>query len=94
MVTKCANPACPTEFRYFRGGKLFHVEPDARPMTHDADFRGHSHAIEFFWLCEACALTMAIVPEDFRTPANDANEHIRSLSTTDSSLPGGGGIRV
>ena len=79
MVTKCVNPSCATEFRYFRGGKLFHVAPNSRAMTHDADFQGHSNVIEFFWLCEACSSKITIVPDNFRNPANDGKEHIRSL---------------
>jgi hypothetical protein len=77
MVTKCANPSCATEFRYFRGGKLFHVAPNSGPMTHDADFQGHGHVIEVFWLCEACASTTTIVPGNFRKSANDGKEHLR-----------------
>jgi len=32
MITKCANPACSTVFRYLRGGKLFLFEvPQSMP---------------------------------------------------------------
>jgi len=55
MICKCANPACTVTFQYFRGGRIFRVDPRDR---------GPSKAflqVEHFWLCEDCASGMSIV---------------------------------
>jgi hypothetical protein len=46
MVSKCHNPRCSAEFRYFGDGKLFEFPPDSAG--------GNS---ELFWLCDACYQT-------------------------------------
>jgi hypothetical protein len=55
---KCANPACPSEFGWLKGGKLFrfHDEPVASPIEHGSQSRPDtSHHVEHFWLCERCS---------------------------------------
>jgi hypothetical protein len=63
MMSKCANPSCPSVFRYLREGKLFQVpagisarvsavKNDEGPMTPARD--------EFFWLCGACSKELTI----------------------------------
>ena len=42
MIKCCVNPACRVEFKHFMGGDLYALER-------------RSAAIEFFWLCPACA---------------------------------------
>lgn len=58
MTTKCANPACNTSFRYFRGGRLFLVEP--RQQTEDDGNETKSRRSEYFWLCESCAAGLTV----------------------------------
>jgi len=63
MLTKCANPSCTREFRYFSSGKLFLVEADSRVMTADLDLQEHGRDIKFYWLCEECVSMMTTVPD-------------------------------
>jgi hypothetical protein len=49
MVSKCANPQCTDEFRYFRGGKLF------RFQFADAPQAPSIKRTKFYWLCQDCA---------------------------------------
>ena len=73
MVSKCANPACKTAFRYFRGGKLFLV--DSQPM-HAADHKSsNARRSEYFWLCEQCASALTV------TLANNGYPHVQERST-------------
>jgi len=46
MVSKCHNPRCSAEFRYFRDGKLFEFTADS--------IRENS---QLYWLCESCNRT-------------------------------------
>ena len=61
VVHKCFNPACSVPFLYLHQGKLFRVDTRARraPMDGVTLPIGPSH-IEFFWLCDQCARTMAV----------------------------------
>jgi hypothetical protein len=63
MITKCANPSCPSIFQHLRGGALFLVGPP--PLTHEdnTNFQESCRQSEYFWLCERCALTMTIVSD-------------------------------
>ena len=47
MVSCCVNPACRTEFKLLNTGDLYALE------RRSAD-------TEFFWLCSACALVVAL----------------------------------
>jgi hypothetical protein len=60
MLSKCANPACSTPFRYLRDGKLFEIEitPVAETTT---DAKKGSRHIEFFWLCGSCSAQLTLV---------------------------------
>ena len=55
MLSKCAHPACFAQFRYLRQGKVFKVR-----MPAAAD-RSSEHRVEYFWLCENCALAFKVV---------------------------------
>lgn len=46
MVSKCHNPRCQSEFRYFGDGKLFEFPPASA-----------GDSTELFWLCETCFRT-------------------------------------
>jgi len=49
MVSKCHNPRCSAEFRYFGDGKLFEFTPDS--------FRESS---QLYWLCDTCNQTHSL----------------------------------
>jgi len=55
VLSKCAHPACFAQFRYLRQGKVFKVH-----MPAAAD-RAHEQRVEYFWLCENCALAFKVV---------------------------------
>jgi hypothetical protein len=65
MVKTCANPACATPFRYWRGGKLFRcdVKAPSEPCRDVPDQICKLKPIRssvFFWLCENCFSTMTL----------------------------------
>ena len=49
MLSKCANPACASVFRYLHEGKVFRLE-----RRHDDDPEVHARDFEYFWLCSSC----------------------------------------
>jgi hypothetical protein len=49
MVSKCHNPKCSAEFRYFGDGKLFEFPPDSIRETP-----------QLYWLCEHCVSTFTL----------------------------------
>ena len=63
MLSKCANPGCSRPFRYLHQGKLFRMETEVgdneRSFGSDPDVKKHRR-LEFFWLCEECALKMTL----------------------------------
>jgi hypothetical protein len=58
MVSKCANPACNTRFRYLHEGRIFSVQAD---KNHRRDGVGAS--VERYWLCSTCSSSMTLVIE-------------------------------
>lgn len=63
MVTKCANPACGSSFRYLRGGKLFLVDlprSSAGPGNGSA-VTHQGRTAEYFWLCDQCCSKLTVV---------------------------------
>ena len=50
MVSKCHNPRCSAEFRYFGDGKLFEFTADS--------IRESS---QLYWLCDSCNRTHILV---------------------------------
>jgi hypothetical protein len=66
MISKCANPACSARFLYLHTGKLYRFEREIRDDTQPLlgfgpDTRRHGRGVEFFWLCEKCALSLTLV---------------------------------
>lgn len=49
MLSKCANPSCPEEFKYLGRGKLFLAEPDS-VLT----MSGDEIVARCYWLCDHC----------------------------------------
>lgn len=65
MISRCANPACSTRFRYLHEGRIFQFEATSIPVA-GVDARctnSPSRRTEYFWLCDSCALTMTLVVE-------------------------------
>src|ERR1022692_2231566 len=56
MVSKCANPACSTSFRYLHEGRLFHVAVGSTAPEPD-----RLATLERFWLCGECSGKMTVV---------------------------------
>jgi len=61
MLSKCANPACSTSFRYLHEGKVFRLERD--PARPDGT-KNAAHHFEYFWLCPVCAAFLTVVYEN------------------------------
>jgi hypothetical protein len=69
MLSKCANPACSTAFRYMREGKLFEIDNKSGQEFSSA---GDSNAgqrkairkVEFFWLCGQCSAELTVVHDE------------------------------
>ena len=76
MVSKCANPACPTLFHYLREGKVFRVEVEVTPAAVPGDTAELHNAskvpflvktskpnrkVEHFWLCGPCSQSMSLI---------------------------------
>jgi hypothetical protein len=59
MLSKCANPSCQMEFKYFRSGRLFefNVGPGCCYNTLPPQ-KGTSR--ELFWLCEECSRALTL----------------------------------
>jgi hypothetical protein len=61
---KCANPACPTAFRWTGGGKFFRFRPDpvsAAGSNPTADSPGGIQGVKHYWLCERCSHVFTLV---------------------------------
>jgi hypothetical protein len=65
VISRCANPACSTRFRYLHEGRIFRFEVRSIPVAGvDArDTNSSPRGTEYFWLCDSCALTMTLVLE-------------------------------
>jgi hypothetical protein len=64
---KCANPACPTAFRWLAGGKFFRFRPESA-ASHSMDKGAPSllgiPGVEHFWLCEHCSHVFTLAFEE------------------------------
>jgi hypothetical protein len=64
---KCANPACPTAFRWLAGGKFFRFRPDLA-ASHSKDKGAPSllgiPGVEHYWLCERCSHVFTLAFEE------------------------------
>ena len=66
MLSKCSNPGCFAQFRYFHQGRLFRWETagvtgDSNPsFGTDPEIKAPARRIEYFWLCADCAASMTL----------------------------------
>jgi hypothetical protein len=59
MLSKCSNPDCSARFRYLHTGQLFRF--DARDRTQAESGKKLPRGVEFFWLCQDCAVKFTLV---------------------------------
>jgi len=57
MVSKCANPACKSEFKYFRDGKLFEFEHAGGTCSKPGRGNSAPKHRTLYWLCKKCSAT-------------------------------------
>ena len=57
MLAKCANPSCPTRFRYLSEGRIFYVHFPAS----DTGIEAGPRQVEHYWLCETCAQDLRVI---------------------------------
>jgi hypothetical protein len=68
VLTKCANPICPSPFRRLSEGKLFRVEAEPVPpaMTRSGTptrrFRS-ARRVQHYWLCDQCSPMLTLIFE-------------------------------
>jgi hypothetical protein len=76
MLSKCANPNCSTEFKYFRHGRLYEFNLGAG-MRYDTLPPRKGGSRELFWLCHECSrkLTLECSGGQVVPVARSANEH-------------------
>jgi hypothetical protein len=71
VLTKCANPVCPSLFRHLSQGKLFQVETESfteaitRPLVPTRKSRSARH-VQHYWLCDLCSPTLTLIVEKGR----------------------------
>lgn len=65
MVSKCANPNCKTDFKYFSEGRIYEFavggEGACKP---NVEHPGKNATRELFWLCHECAQQFTLECED------------------------------
>ena len=60
MLSKCANPACSTPFRYLRDGKIFEID-SKRETSPATEGKPSPRRVEFFWLCGECCVQLTVI---------------------------------
>jgi len=66
MLSKCANPTCPTAFRYLHEGRLYVIASRKPPAGHKSRSSAESGQLECAWLCSSCSLDLTIqIDEEF-----------------------------
>lgn len=67
MVSRCANPSCKTEFKYFREGRLYEfIAGEDGSWKSQSEAPGKRDRRELFWLCQHCAQFYTMTCEDGR----------------------------
>jgi hypothetical protein len=69
MVTKCANPDCSTEFKYFRHGRLYEFTLDGGAYNTPSEAPRKGGSRELFWLCHNCEQQLTLTCESGRVVA-------------------------
>jgi len=93
VLHKCANPACFVPFRQLSKGKLFLVEtePLVGSGTRRTPWKGQLRHIEYYWLCDQCALGLTLSYEKERgvvvVPCPEVANKRPTATTTTRELP-------
>lgn len=62
---KCANPACPVEFDWRKGGKFFRFRAHSPTSTSDGQAQDAQstgvHGVKHYWLCERCSHIFTLI---------------------------------
>ncbi len=101
MLSKCANPGCPAPFLYLHQGKLFRMDRNSEvPLTNAAtDGRRLARRLEFFWLCDQCAVLVTLSYEKGvgitavplpKTQASETQVSENSVSSTQTLVASAG----
>lgn len=62
---KCANPACPVQFDWRKGGKFFRFRENLCQAAHNNLSETPAvHGVKHFWLCERCSHLFTLVYEE------------------------------
>jgi hypothetical protein len=64
MLSKCANPSCPTTFRYLHEGKLYVIAPRQVVPRHNTTCSRRPAQLEYVWLCSSCSLYLTIQTDE------------------------------
>jgi 20S proteasome alpha/beta subunit len=68
MLSKCANPNCPTRFRYLHEGRLYVIDPRGALARHKPRCSSASGQLVYAWLCSSCSIYLTIeIDEEFGT---------------------------
>jgi len=68
MLSKCANPTCPTTFRYLHEGRPYVIASRETLARHKPSCSSKSGQLEYAWLCSSCSLYLTIqIDEEFGT---------------------------
>lgn len=59
VVSRCANPSCDARFKYLREGRLFQFRATNSSFARTAN----NNAVELWWLCARCCLSMTLVED-------------------------------
>jgi hypothetical protein len=60
MLSKCANPTCPTTFRYLHEGRLYLIPPSKAVTRHKPRRSSRAGQLEYACLCSSCSLSLTI----------------------------------
>lgn len=62
---KCANPACPAQFDWRKGGTFFRFRENPSQAAHNNMSEAAGvHGVRHFWLCERCSHIFTLVYEE------------------------------
>jgi hypothetical protein len=60
VLSKCANPTCPTAFRYLHEGRLYVFDPREALAGQEPRCSRSSAQLVYAWLCSSCSLYLTI----------------------------------
>jgi len=64
MLSECANPSCPTTFRYLHEGRPYVVAPRQAVARHNTRRLSRPAQLEYASLCSSCSLYLTIQTDE------------------------------